>query len=346
MTKSSKRADGRLVKTLTDPRTGKRVYFYGKTEREINRKIMEYSRKVENGRTFKEISDEWWEDASPTLAHQSQKSYKAAKKRAEGYFDTVPLKDIKPRDITAFLRLLASQSYAQKTIANQRLVINLICEYALQEGDIEFNPCASAKAPKDTKKTSRSAASTSDEEIIKKSSDVWLFPYIAIMTGMRKGEILALQWKDIDFENDIIHVTKSVYHEGDRPRIKAPKTETGNRIVPLLGALKQKLLSVKKRPPEHYIISDTGEQPLSSRRYTTEYNRFQKETGVTCTAHQLRHSFATIAFECGVPVKSVQEILGHKQLSTTMDLYTDFRKKSFDDAASSLNAFLEKGEKG
>ena len=345
MPKSNKRADGRLVKTMTDPRTGRRVYFYGKTEREINRKIMEYSRKVENGRTFQEVSDEWWEEAYSSLAYQSQKAYKPAKKRADIHFGDIPLKDIKPRDITAFLRILANQSYAQKTIANQRLVINLICEYALREGDIEFNPCASAKAPKDTKKTSRSAASATDEEIIKKSSDVWLFPYIAIMTGMRKGEILALQWKDIDFEHDIIHVTKSVYHEGDRPLIKAPKTEAGNRIVPLLQPLKQKLLTIQSKKPEHYIISDTGEEPLSNRRYITEYTRFKNETGVSCTAHQLRHSFATIAFECGVPVKSVQEILGHKQLSTTMDLYTDFRKKSFDDAASSLNAFLSDDQK-
>ena len=306
---------------------------------------MEYSRRVENGRNFREISDEWWEEAYTSLAYQSQKAYKPAKKRADGYFGTVPLKDIKPRDIASFLRILAAQSYAQKTIANQRLVINLIFEYAIEHGDLELNPCASAKVPKNTKKGSRSAATTDDEEIIKKSSDVWLFPYIAIMTGMRKGEILALQWKDIDFGNDVIRVTKSVYHEGDRPLVKSPKTEAGNRIVPLLQPLKQRLLVVPDRVPENYLISDTGEHPLTARRYATEYARFQKVTGVTCTAHQLRHSFATIAFECGVPVKSVQEILGHKQLSTTMDLYTDFRKKSFDDAASSLNAFLEKGEK-
>jgi integrase len=110
--------------------------------------------------------------------------------------------------------------------------------------------------------------------------------------------------------------------------------------VPLLQPLKEKLLTFPGKNPKHYVISDTGDKPLTSRRYTTEYARFQRETGVTCTAHQLRHSFATIAFECGVPVKSVQEILGHKQLSTTMDLYTDFRQKSFDDAASNLNAFL------
>ena len=340
MPKNKKRADGRLLKTMTDPRTGKRVYFYGKTEREINRKIMEYSQKIETGRSFKEISDEWWEEACPLLAYQSQKSYKPAKKRADNHFNGVPIKDIKAKDITAFLHILAAQGYAQKTIANQKLVINLICEYAIREGDIEMNPTKSAKTPKDTKKTSRTAATATDEEIIKKSADVWLFPYIAIMTGMRKGEILALQWKDIDFEHNIIYVTKSVYHEGDKPLIKAPKTDAGNRIIPLLQPLKEKFLTFKKRNPEHYIISDTGEQPLSNRRYITEYTHFKNKTGVTCTAHQLRHSFATIAFECGVPVKSVQEILGHKQLSTTMDLYTDFRKKSFDDAASSLNAFL------
>lgn len=57
----------------------------------------------------------------------------------------------------------------------------------------EYNPCASVSIPKNLPKQERKAASTTDEEIIKKSADVWLFPYIAIMTGMRKGEILALQ---------------------------------------------------------------------------------------------------------------------------------------------------------
>ena len=340
MAKLAKRPDGRCVKTITDPRTGKRVYFYGKTEREINRKIMEYSQKLEMGRTFIEVSADWWDEAEASLAYQSQKSYRAALRRAESHFNDRPVKDIKPKDINALLRLLAAQGYAQKTIANQKLVINLVFDYALREGDVDTNPCASVKPPKDTKKGTRTAATATDEEIIKKSADVWLFPYIAIMTGMRKGEILALQWKDIDFENNIIQVTKSIYHEGDSPRVKSPKTEAGSRVVPLLQPLKERLAAIPQKCPDHFIISDDGEKPLTNRRYITEYTRFQRETGVTCTAHQLRHSFATIAFECGVPVKSVQEILGHKQLSTTMDLYTDFRQKAFDDAASNLNAFF------
>ena len=78
MAKLAKRPDGRCVKTITDPRTGKRVYFYGKTEREINRKIMEYSQKLEMGRTFIEVSADWWDEAEASLAYQSQKSYRAA----------------------------------------------------------------------------------------------------------------------------------------------------------------------------------------------------------------------------------------------------------------------------
>ena len=331
------RSDGRLVKSITDPRTGKRVYFYGHTEREINKKIMEYSAKSEKGRTFAEVAADWWEEAESDLAYQSIKTYKPAMKRVLAEFGGDTMKDIRAQDINLFLKRLARQGLAAKTISNQRLVCNLIMTYGVLHGDIDINPCASVSTPP-AKKSTRTAASSADEEIIKKSFDIWLFPTIALYTGMRKGEILALQWKDIDFNGNIISVTKSVYHEGDRPYIKSPKTEAGNRIVPLLKPLKAILENVSNKCPENYIISDDGQSPLTNRRFITLSKHYKEETGVTCTAHQLRHSFATIAFESDVPVKSVQEILGHKQLSTTMDIYTDFRKKSIDAAADILNS--------
>ncbi len=337
MAKLKKRPDGRYVKTFTDPRTGKRVFIYGESEREINQKMLGYTAKAERGRCFAEVSDLWWEETEPQLAFQSIRTYNQAKKRADAEFADTPLKEIQPRHIQLFLQKLARQGYAQKTISNQRMVVNLIFQYAVLQNDIVYNPCASVSIPKNLPKKERTAASPSDEETIKKSADVWLFPYIAIMTGMRKGEILALQWSDIDFDNDLIHVTKSVYHEGDRPSVKCPKTEAGNRIVPLLSPLKSTFLSIPDRIPDHYIISDDGTNPLTNRRFITLSNHFKKKTGVTCTAHQLRHSFATIAFECGLPPKTVQEILGHKQLSTTMDLYTEFRKKALLSAATKLN---------
>jgi integrase len=336
MSKLKKRPDGRYVKTMTDPRTGKRVFFYGQSEREINKQIMEYQSEAERGRSYKKVSEEWWDQAEPTLAVQSIRTYNAARKRAEEAFGDTPIKDILPKDIAALLKKLANQGYSQKTVSNQRMVINLVFKHAIIVNDVQFNACASVETPKGLPKEKRGAASKEDEETILNLDEIWLLPYIAIMTGMRKGEILALQWKDIDFENNVIYVTKSVAHDGDRPVIKPPKTEAGNRIVPMLQKLRERLLACEKRIPDNYIISDDGKTPLRNKRYTTLYNRFRAETGVTCAAHRLRHSFATKAYEGDVPAKSLQHIIGHKQISTTLDMYTDFRKKSLDAATDLL----------
>jgi integrase len=222
------------------------------------------------------------------------------------------------------------------------MIINLIMEVAVMNGDIETNPCTSVKPPK-TERHIRKAASATEEQIVKENADLWLFPFFALMSGMRKGEILALQWKDIDFKVDRVSVTKSVYHVSNVPLIKQPKTAAGCRVVPLLKPLKKKLLGMPRseREPDGYIFSvDGGKTPLTHTRFTSMYKSFCAQTGLHSTPHQLRHSFATVAFECGVPIKSVQEILRHRQISTTMDIYTDFRKKSVDEAASILNQKL------
>ena len=338
-----KRADGRYCKAVMV--NGKRIYFYSSatTERkataDINRQLTEYKGDRSDGIGFRTLAMQWWDEASENLASQSIRTYNQALKRAVDFWDDKKISDIKASEITRFLKIVADRGYAQKTVANQKLVISRILQFGVEMGDVEYNACASASLPKGLTKKKREAATETDENIVKRSADVWIFPYIAIMTGMRKGEILALQWRDIDFDNNRIYVTKSVYHEGDKPYVKRPKTEAGNRVVPLLAPLKAEFLKVKKRPAINYIVSDTGESPLTNKRFTTLYKHFQNETGVRCTAHMLRHSFATIAFEQGVPPKSVQEILGHKQLSTTMDIYTTFRETALDDAAGKLDKY-------
>ena len=72
MAKSTKRSDGRLVRKITDERSGKCIYFYGSTEREINRKILDYTRKAELGRTFAEVADAWWSETYDTLINTVQ----------------------------------------------------------------------------------------------------------------------------------------------------------------------------------------------------------------------------------------------------------------------------------
>ena len=339
MARLQKRADGRYQRSITD-KNGKRIYFYGTSERELNQKILAYTEAQQKGRTFGEVAEQWWDEAEPLLAVQSIKSYKPAKTRCIEFFGDTPITNITPKDIAKFMRSLASKGYAQKTLSNQRIVINRIFDYAVIENEIQFNPCASVQVPKGQPKTVRSAASMTDEEKIKTTDHEWLFPFIAIYSGLRKGEILALQWKDIDFDRDIISVSKSVYHKFDKPYIKEPKTEAGKRYVPLLAPLKARLIQ-KRGNPQHYIISDDGESPLTVSRYDTLFAHYKKEVGVQCTAHQLRHSFATIAIENGVDIKSVSELLGHKQISTTLDIYTDFRKVGMEKSRGILNKAFE-----
>ena len=250
-----KRSDGRYVKTITDPKTHKRISYYGKSPREVNLKIVQDEKKRDEGRTFGEVADCWWAEAEPRLAIQSMSAYKPSLATAIREFGSYTISDITPKDIAKYMRNLASQGYAQKTISNRRIVINKIFEYAIIEGDIQYNPCSSVQLPTGLQKKPRSAASTSDEEKIKATDNKWLFPKIAIYTGLRKGEILALKWSDIDFAKDIIYVTKSVAHNNDRPFIKTPKTEAGCRVVPLLKPLKA-LLESQQTSPNKYIISD------------------------------------------------------------------------------------------
>lgn len=328
--------EGYVTKTFVDPRTGKRKYFYGKTEREVDKKIFAFKESVEEGRTFAEVAEEWWTDTLERIEYQTQKGYKPALRRALDKFGERPIKEIKPREISKFLNSLKNK-FAAKTLATQRMVISLIMDTAIMDGDIDSNPCAAVKVPKGERNV-REAASPEDEAKIKAAKDAWLFPFFALMSGMRKGEILALQWKDIDFDANLISVTKSVEFIENAPRLKGTKTEAGVRFVPLLDALKERLLMEKNRGADLFIFSDTdGKTPLTFRRYDTLYKRYREEVGITCTAHQLRHSFATVAFEAGVPLKSVQEILGHRQLSTTMDIYTSFRKKALLFATDILN---------
>ena len=333
----TKRKDGRLVKTITI--NNKKIYFYGKTEREINQKILNYSEKEDKGKKFKSIAENWWEEAEQNLSKQTVKSYKIALNNAIKEFGNEYINQIKAKDINKYLNKFEKRNYSFKTVANQKLICNLIFNYAIKEDYIEFNPCASIKISKNLPKEKRTSASKTDEEIIKKRTDLWLLPLFALLSGLRKGEILALKWKDIDFEKNIIKVTKSIYIFGNKSIIKSPKTEKGKRIVPLLIPLKTELLK-QNRNDEYYIFTDDGINPLSEKRFYTKWKEYKKETGITCTTHQLRHSFATFAFECGVPLKSAQEILGHAQSSTTLDIYTDFRKESFDSAANLLNKKL------
>lgn len=343
----TQRSDGRFVSTVTDPRTGKRVYIYGKTEREIKKKMLTYTQKATKGRTFKEVADEWWEMTEVSIAWNTRCGYKTAYERAVNHFGSEYINVITAPDINAYITRFAGKganAKAKKTVTNQLLIIRLIFKHAVSEGDITINPAMSVEVPNNLKSTKRKAASKEEEDIIKMTADVWLLPYFILYTGLRKGEALALTGADIDLKNRIIKVTKSVYHRNNKAFVKMPKTEAGKRVVPILDPLLPYLPTDLKNDEYLFCSARDPKKPMGNELYDSRIIAYHKATGTTVTAHQLRHSYATMLYECGIDAKTAQYLLGHANISTTLDIYTDFRDTVLISAVKSLNEKLAKNE--
>ncbi len=317
---------------------GKRKVFRGKTDAEVNKKIRAYKARIERGMLFSEVLDDWKDVTFPDIAYSTVQGYKAAVRRLPARMLSTPIKSLTTKDINAYLRTLAEKKYARKSVAASRSIINMVCVHALRLGEIDVNPCAAAVTPKHLPQTRREAASPEDEEKIKKNVDKWLLPYFVLYTGLRKGEALALKWGDVDFVNDIITVNKAVYFESEVPHIKRPKTDAGVRTVPLLAPLKKVL---RPRAKDKYIFSVDGKTPYDKSEYQVLMEHYQKETGITCTLHQLRHSYATMLFECDISPKDAQALLGHSNIVVTEDIYTHIRQSRQKVIAATINERLK-----
>lgn len=323
------RKDGRYQKSIID-KNGKRIYFYGTSEREINKKILEYEEKQQIGKIFSEVADEWWNFEVEKLSPSTVKGYNCATKRIVEHFGDQSISDIKTADINRFLMSLARLGYAKKTVKNHKIIINRIFHFAIVSGYIHSNPANDSEIPRNLPQKKRRPASETEESIIKKSTEIWLLPYMALTTGLRKGELLGLRWEDIDLKSNIIHVRRSVWY-GPGVNIKSPKTEAGVRKVPIISPLHEELIK-RIGKPQHYVFG--GEQPMTDKAYRYQYQKFQKQTGIVATAQQLRKSYATLAVGANIPPDVLKTIFGHRDISTTLNLYAEVRDYRITEAGS------------
>ncbi len=176
---------------------------------------------------------------------------------------------------------------------------------------------------------------------------------IGIFTGMRIGEICALQFKDIDFDEKIINVNKTIQRiynpldelEPSKIIITPGKTKNSIRQIPITNEIIEILKSLKI-DNDYYVLSNK-KKPIEPRTYRKFYNKFMKELGIEpIKFHALRHTFASINIENGTDVKTISDILGHSDVSITLKTYTHISQKAKESAIQKFNdMFKTKEEK-
>ena len=293
---------------------------------------------------FKEYASKWFETYKvPKLKPTTLQGYRSNMKlHLYPSFGNIQLSEISIDRVQEFLN--ERSHLAKNTLHTMFVLFSEIMDAAVEDQLIPSNPAKSKRINIPSAKKSERIALTPVQlktiisDISTKLEDVSERRFISLMlfTGMRRGEVLGLKWEDIDFMNRIIKVQRAVAYTTNQPIVTSPKTCSGKRIIPLDERL-SKLL--EPHEPNGYILGDT--QPLTQmvvRRILRNVNKRIDLFGAT--PHVFRHSYISALAEAGVDLKTLQEISGHANISTTIGVYVHTRQSLIQEAGERVGQLL------
>lgn len=280
--------------------------------------------------TLGEYLGSWLRDTKPTVAFSTWRDYEGHVRIHLAPLHGVPLERLGPPDIRALLLALGEQDDppSPTTIGKTLTVLKMALNRAVDDELIIKNPAARVKRPRAVPRQ----PTFWEEPDIKKflgavSGDRWEALYkLAIATGMRRGEIVRLTWRDIDLAASTV-------------KVREAKTKAGVRTIPVAHFAAQALAALPK--DSVFVFATRAGQPVDGRNLNRWFEEAVARAGVPrIRFHDLRHSAASLMLAQGVPPRTVQGILGHSTMAMTMNIYGHVSAGSSRDAANVMEEAL------
>ena len=243
-------------------------------------------------------------------------------------------KTLHEQEVQDFVLECLRKGLSLKSVKDMLIVLKMVVRFGAKHGWLHYQDW-SIKYPTEQKSKKLEVLSISHQKkLMQYVTENFTFRnlgiYICLSTGMRIGEVCALKWGDIDVGTETIHVYRTIERiyiiEGDERRtelvIGTPKTKNSIREIPISKELMKLIRPLKKLMNDDYFVITNEAKPTEPRTYRNYYKQLLKQLGIPeLKFHGLRHSFATRCIESKCDYKTVSVILGHANISTTLNLY-------------------------
>ena len=366
-----KRKDGRWEGRYTaghDPETGKPIYknVLGRTQTEAKSKLkaaIEETKSLDITKAGKYTvgawMDEWFENyAKVKVRPSSHQTYR-------GYIDNhikpnigkIPLEKLTSLELQKLYKKLLekgrverieskgqSKGLSPKTVRNIHQIIASAMKLAKEQEIVGSDPTEGCALPKLERKEMQTLLVEQLASFLReaKESGVFEFYYVELATGLRRGELLGLKWEDIDLEKGNLRVKRQVARINGEVTEAPLKTKNAYRTLPLaedtIAVLKQQK---KKVGSSHWVFPSPTGGPISPDSVLHMLHRVLKRAGLPRVRfHDLRHTFATLALQNGVDIKTVSGMLGHFSAGFTLDTYAHVTTAAQKEAAKTMGKVL------
>ena len=362
------RKDGYYHKNFTYE--GRRYHISAGTEKELMIKygkmlqqLADGSLAINQNSTVLHWSEVWLDTYK--AGNMTEKSLLTYRQKLDGYIlpaiGRMKMKDVREPHLQRILNDEKGRSFSH--VSKLRMVIRSMFSRALSAGIINRDPSANLILPKTTKGTHRSLTERERAAVLAVANSGahksgLLFKFL-LYSGLRPGEVIALQWKDIDFRRKVIRVTKAV--ESGSRAVKGPKTNAGIRDDPIKAELLADLRAAKRGPFEPVFHQATDEtRPHTENSFRCAWKSFRRlvdiQMGATVYRNQvvrhgepdnlydsltpycLRHTYCTDLQDAGVPLNVAKYLMGHSDVSVTANIYTHTSDDAIKQAARLIDA--------